>query len=553
MKNLVHFIFIGLYILVATIFFVELSGCKKKNLAEGAKLIINYDLMKTTITVNFVDAKTHELIGKQGGKSVKITVGGADKDAVVDITGVKNEFYKSVNGFMSLALNPNAPFVPSVDNPIRVSLIAKTDGYITTGKSLLITKEGNYQIQIAMIDLGNLPDGVEKVWKTGMGNIVDDTLQGDVNITTPATNVKFTIPSGTIILDAGGNALQSPLTVSIIYFSNRSNEALAAFPGGLFVSIDNNGVIQDGTFFSAGFTTIEVYGANGRKAKTFINKKPRIEMLVNANTYNPETQSTIANGDLLPLYSYEPDSGTWSYEGVDTIISNGTSRTFAKTNGFSVSAEITHLSYFNFDWFWLASCNNGGQLVFHFDTLNTCNGSYLTGIIKKQVDSSYLTWIGVNAYYGDTVNLMYAPSGIPVFIDWHSSSCNNAVVAPQANPLLIDDLCANSIHSIPLVPEGRYISTTTIDVSAYCSSNSNIVIRPSFGIWYRRVNDFCWNWADMFNGYSRVCGLQIGTEYVFAIYYEGNWETWNATINQSFYIVHRFQLPSSVCNNVFGM
>ena len=58
------------------------DSCKVKNPLEGAKLIINYDILKTYINVQFEDAATGNLIGFEGNDQVRVTIYGEDADAV---------------------------------------------------------------------------------------------------------------------------------------------------------------------------------------------------------------------------------------------------------------------------------------------------------------------------------------------------------------------------------------------------------------------------------------------------------------------------------------
>ncbi len=538
-------------ILFGIFFIIGFSGCQKKNIINNGQTTLNYNLLKTKITIRFINAKTHEIIGKTGGKRVSVTVAGTDKDALVDISGLKHNSYKSINGIMVFALIPNELYLPSKQNPIYVSFKAKLNGYVNTEKSLILTHQGNYQLQIAMAEMDNLPDGVEKEWKTGLGNISDSILQNDIVVVTPNLNISLTIPQGTILLDKDSTLLNSPLTISIIYFSNKNNDALSIFPGGVISSILQNKIISNGMFFSAGFAIIDIYGANGKKAAIFANKKPVVTMLLDADTYNPETQTKISAGDLVDLDSFLPDSGIWVYEHTDTIVNYTSTPPIAD---FAINTKITHLSsYIGFNWFWNDYCYNSGQAVFSFDTNTVCNNGFISGIVKRQSDSAFVSWIGSPVSYGDTLCFPVAPSSIPLFINWQQNSCQNIIVAPESNPLFIDNSCDNTIYNVSLLSLNNTVSSVLVDMSASCPSSPDVIIRPEFGVWYRPKNTFCWKWADMNNGYSKLCNITLGEDYIIGTYYDNQWKQWDFTADESWYLKLDFELPNDICNGVFGL
>ncbi len=491
------------------------NACRKLgNPTEGTKLIVNYDLLKTNIGLEFVDAKTGILIGQEDGKRVKVHIMGESAEAVLDLTGTQKESYNSSRGMISLALNPNAEFSPSEAAPLHITFVASLDGYITTSKQLSVSRDGNYKLRFFMVDKENPPQGVSVATAWNVGSLVSGILQEEINIETQGGEASFTIPAGTRITDADGNYLQASLHLMLAYFDNMEDAALAAFPGGLIARVNQGNQVNEGTFYSAGFVAIDVADATGRQAKFFEENKVELSMKIASQTYNPETASSVAVGDELPLYSYEPDSGLWVYEQKLEIET--------ATSGFQVNTQLTHLSYWNFGWFYDQYCQSGIQIKFTGE-LN-CDNKWMDGVIRKKADNSYLTHISIYAGNESSMQVLNVPKNLPVYIDWSTdwSSCNGCSVGAGSDPIQIPNLCATTTLSIPLSCSADS-ATSMLEMYGYCINNANVEIRPTFGIWFRSADDYCWQWLFMVDGQTQLCDLVDGQNYIIGMYIAGEW------------------------------
>ena len=91
-------------------------------------------------------------------------------------------------------------------------------------------------------------------------------------------------------------------------------------------------------------------------------------------------------------------------------------------------------------------------------------------------------------------------------------------------------------------------------MTAHCPSNPGIDIKPSTGIWYYNVNEpYCWHWSNMTDGISKLCGLEMGGNYIVGTYLDGHWYEWNFTVDETFYFNIDFYFSSNICSEVFGM
>lgn len=67
-------------LLLTGIVFTGLSCKKLSDVTEGAKLIVDFSLIETSIEVRVFDAATGEMIGQDDNRNVTIRITGIDKD-----------------------------------------------------------------------------------------------------------------------------------------------------------------------------------------------------------------------------------------------------------------------------------------------------------------------------------------------------------------------------------------------------------------------------------------------------------------------------------------
>jgi len=521
------------------------SSCNKlKDAADGAKLIIDYNLIETTIDVQFYDAATGELIGRNDDMSVNARITGRDSEGVMDVTGVQHQSmqYASQSGILGLALLLNSSFTPSLTKPISFNVVGNVPGYLATSQKVTLVAPGRTQIRVNMVRLDNPPEGVTVSRETGVSSAIAGRVENPATVQTPGGRARIELPAGIVLRDAGGEPLSGSLNMTVVHFDNTVEEALASFPGGLMPTVTrSDGSAEDGMFYSAGFVAIELTDASGRQAATFEDGTISLEAIINPQTFNPETNGNVAAGDQVPLWSYNENTGEWKEEGVANIIQNG--------GELTSTVELTHLSYYNFVWFYGSYCFEGVPFVFSI-TNPTCDCYVMQGAMYRQIDNSFMTYVYMWVCGDEPVYTQYAPSGVPVYIEWQDDYYNNITIAPASQPTLIDDLCSGTPVQVNVVSQPS--NGITIEVEVYCASEPNVIIRPSFGAWYRGVNDWNWRWAEMVNGYAEICDVEVGQTYVVGIYYDNDWYETEVTVTQESYSYVGFELPADVCSEVFG-
>lgn len=533
-----------LFVLIAFTVVMSFYACQKiEDPTRGVKLILNYDLLKTNINVRFYDAATGLRIGAEDGKQVSVSISGETSSAVIDMAGESGKTYKSGGGYMTLYLNPNVEYQPDIDNPIRFTIVAQLDGYLEASRSMVITKEGDYFVEMTMVQSQLPPEGVVIARETEVGTLIQGKVQADISVKTNKNQASVLIQEGTVIKDENGNTLGGSLNVEITYFNNLADQSLAAFPGGLLSGLQKNGNAEDGVFYTAGFLSVEITDNNGRKAKTFEGEPLAISIMVSEQTYNPQTFSNINTGDNVSVFSYDPAAGYWDYEQSSTMQ--------ASYSGMEVTAWINHLSYWNFGWFFGNNCDEGVDLLFTGDQ-SACECVNVKGIMRKSEDDTFLRFVNIEACDGEPVTITNAPANLPVYIEWQDTDCSNYYVDPSSNPLQLNNLCSSEQYSVPMVSENNQTATISIDVTAHCTQYPDVEVHPTFGVWFRELDGICWRWAYMYDGKADICDVEMGKDYVIGAYFNNTWNEWDVTVSQTEYVVLDMKLPDDVCSTMFN-
>ena len=177
--------------------------------------------------------------------------------------------------------------------------------------------------------------------------------------------VRIDIPSGTELLDESGQPLEpkGDLSAKLALISGdpkglstASSSPLLAFPVGLEIA-DLRGDTPDDltnthefSFISAGLVAFEIADGAGNRVHQFRNGTASIALEVPKSTINPNTSLPISLSDgSIPFWSYSTTTARWSYEGTALI-------TTENPNTFTLVTQITHLTYFNLDWYQSNRC-----------------------------------------------------------------------------------------------------------------------------------------------------------------------------------------------------
>ena len=531
------------------VFFMSISSCKKipnPYTDNDEKDTITYDLLKTSIVVQFFDANTNESIIVEEGKKFTVRIVGKSKDAVADIVGLQKDEYNPRKGILTFGLVPGSESVPSTASPIRFTIIAQSSGYLISTKEVIITSEGDYLVKIFMVNTNNPPQGVSVKRLYSVGNLSNGVLQDDVSIATANSEATVIIPAGTKLLRNDNVELAGKLNLTLAYFSNMEDNALASFTGGITGTVMENNSLNSGVFFPAGMLTLDITDSDWHKAFIIENDSIEIVLEIPEETYNPVSGSNIVSGDEVSLYSFLPDTGLW-------VIDQSVYITDTLLGELSASVKTTGLHSYIFSWFEENNCNQGSSFEIS-GSCTQCSSVMIEGVVRKQADNSFVSNISCIGKREDPLNIPFSTGGTPVYIEWgQGDECNFCYVDPVVSPLMIDNMCLQQVIELPLVDGGPVSMSITAYFIGSCVSDTNIVVLPSFGMWVRPVDATCWRWSSMENGVSKICDVIYGETYVIGTYYNGIWQEWEVTITEESSYVFDMEFSQSVCSWVFGI
>lgn len=492
---------------------ISFVACEEFKLnTDDLNLVITLDQVETHIDVKLIDAATQTIIGESGGADIQIVLTGRDAQLVVNSAGEHQMVYQPNLGIVAFGFDKK-DVQPSEDNPVKLTIVAKVKGYLSSSYQAVIAEKGTHSLDIQMVSYDNPQSGVEILTQDNFTELENGRIIEEINITTGSGAVEFKIPTDTKMFDASGNPLSGKLSAKLAYFDPTDDRALESFPGGLDASVTNeSGESQDGYFVSAGLIALEIVDENGRSASQFEDGSLQLTTIIPSDIINPETGSLVAAGDEIGLWSYEDINGEWTWESTAVFESSA--------NGLIAKASISHLSYWNFDWH-RGNCQNK---YIHF----TGDETYGPEMIVKMYAKFDSPWVRSSRKWiapGTSIRLANIPIQDIELSFTNVSTCPDGPPQPYLLPETVNwHFCENGDLSLVLKNNPDYvagsISETLVKVILTCSGTGT-KFRRNYGlVRYRESGSNCsaWEYVWISNGQYKVNG---NTTYEFQVYYKG--------------------------------
>jgi len=350
--------------------------------------------------------------------SFNVTITGKDADKIYNGEGVATTSFSGVSDFLTF-------YVRALDSdyPLVFRVVTKASGYVTNSQTLTLdaapTTATALTIKMTPTSLPpqerntlNTQVGIdvvsEAVSTTSTGVTTQDTtlLTNTIAVKTTddAGNVtgtgsgasKVIIPAGTALKTTDGTPVSGSLSATVTYHNPIDASSLETFPGGLTVEEAPDGTslaaldptAPTANFVSGGFTSVEITDDQGNEVRNF-DSPITVTLTVPQNQKNPETGTALVAGDIIPLWSYDTDTGKWTAHKdaagniIQGVIGDGDGDGVVDTppaqdtdGNWIVAFPTTHLSYFNLDWwFWKGQVHVPGQSGASCDNTLTINGA----------------------------------------------------------------------------------------------------------------------------------------------------------------------------------
>jgi len=508
------------------------TSCDIKNPVDGLEVRIKNITRTTYVTVKILDAASGKLVEED----VTVQFTSVYKDSIVSSTNtpVTNASLTSTQGLLSFSFADNV--IPSASNPVKLNLVCTANDYLSTSKPIQIYATGTSEFEIIMTSVANTPVGVKSnTESTGKASKTDGTSDPIVVSsgveTSSGASAGITIPSGTKLLGKDGNPLAGDVSTRVTYFNPLDESSKNAFPGGFNVTVTNeNNQMQSGGFVTAGFVAVDIT-VGGQSVEGFSNGSLSVNMEIPQGTKNPTTGENVKVGDKIPLWSYDEDLGEWKFEQDVEVTTLGTvaAGLSIMSGKMGVSFKgISHLSYFNLDWFsWYEStCYEGVTLRLR----NLSGGCFKVKveIIDNETNLPATYWAThiFNGMDSDDITIYNSVGNKAVTINVRSSVTNDLLYSTVVN-----NLCENVVVDLPFTPAPGGYQSVTINLAITCestSTNPTGLSPDGFPLWAREVTEnggWNGNWFQIgaFNNGSLTYCLPLGTFYEFAVEYDGEW------------------------------
>lgn len=482
-------------------------ACQKINPFEDVELTVNTDIYKAPILLRFVDGNADATKVPEG---LTVTISGPDKDLVLDDDGGKD--YTVIGNVLPLVLNKNIS--PSETKPIKFTVAVSGAGYVSTSKTItVVSADSTLAFDVPLTSVASPPHGAAAATSVL-------SLTTGSTITVPATadkaeTAQITIAPGTQVKDASGNVINATtVKAQVVQYGTEAVEALNSFPGGF--NPENvamqSGATTSGSFITAGFVAVDME-ADGKKVTSF-SQPIDVKVGVSSELENPETGQKIHEGDKVPTWSYNSETGEWKEEG-EAIVTKGADGKLTAT------FKAAHLSYWNIDWFYYSNsiCYARYNVRVNSNVTSQFNSYDYYGLMYLVYSGGYRSargYLYFNAANG--ANNFYdgpVPRDARIQIDVIKWS-TGAVVGRTSvfNPC--------SVSSVPItvtIPSPPVYLNVDIDFTVKCS-NKSVNIKPSTYVDFYDPIDRRWTWTYARRGKGSIT-LREGREYVFYTYYSG--------------------------------
>lgn len=511
------------------LFFLSLVGifiaCESINPLEGLEVTVQTNVYQSPIAIQFMDANSAATKLPEG---VTVSIAGAGKELVLSDLGDKN--YVVSGNILTLVLAENAN--PSTLNPVVFTVTATAPGYVTTSQTFSITDATTPQaFTMNLTNVATPPVG------TGAKTEELSLTAGQV-LTIPATTEKsetatIKIEPGTQVKDVNGNVINaSTVKAQVIQYGTTMEEALNSFPGGFTpnnVTV-KSGAVTSGAFVTAGFVAVDME-AGGKKVKSF-SKPIEVSVGLNEELMNPETNTTVKEGDIIPTWSYDSETDKWTEEGEAVVTKDNNGKLVA-------TFKAAHLSYWNCDWFYSL---NVSRYCYNYFSL-TVSSNITTGYFNNYdyYAMMYLIYPNGTKVYRGRFSYFNVINGAINRFGGGSPAGNYRMqfevysyrTGAKLGSTAVFNPC--SVTQVPItinLPNPPVYVPVDIDFTAKCLSK-NVTVKPSVWIYFyeKMPNSLWWNrrsYVYLQNGKGTVTLLD-GAEYSIYTYYAGNYY-WNRGI-----------------------
>ena len=288
-----------------------------RNPAYNIDVLMDANIMNYKATFIVSDAVS----GVPAGLTV--SVNGQDAAKVYDFSATKAIY--APGGIATIGIP--YMYTPTANAPLVFNMLFKAPGYMDKLIPVEIQlNQYQQQIPVTMVKLAqnNAADSYAYVASAPVTLAASGATTAPVTVTTPTTKVpeasSITIPTGTTFKSETGATLSgAPLTIQMVTYDATDAATIGMFPGGDFSApaVTMPTLTGSAFFIPAALTTIRMF-VGTTEVKSF-SGPVSVTMYLDPTFVPDATGVPVAPGNVLPVYSYDVNTGVAVFESNQTV------------------------------------------------------------------------------------------------------------------------------------------------------------------------------------------------------------------------------------------
>ncbi|HKL15281.1 MAG TPA: hypothetical protein VJ915_06575 [Balneolaceae bacterium] len=515
-------------LLLILIAFFAVTSCdltKIEDAVDNFSIVIGLEPINTSATVVITDAVTGELVNAK----VETVFSGANGSDVIDMYSDPLQQAEVDNGVLNFGLSNDVE--ADENNPATVSLRMSAPGYLSVTRNVEISQVGDNAFTVSMIKRDNRPSGVElsdgSAGTTDENGVTSEDVTVTISSTSTATNeetgASVNIASGSVFIGSDGTPLTGTLRSEAVFYNADEPAAVSAVQGELLANSGDSvatmlGAVDISIKDSNGIeaTSIQTSGSSAGKAGSDTGSYI-VNFILNANTYSELTQ-------VLRLAYISPTTAErfiiYTVPEVQELDNGRVELRYLLNSNIFRSMALVYFSE--------QPCNtgltinrNGNEGTFGYEVFE--RGFYRSGDLQANSDRITLK----NVTRGTKLVRFKLPhTTVEQSIDLCGTG-NPTIELPSPPPALIDSEISATLSC---TNPSEKVRVTDIPAASILYRESN----HSPGTPWRVASNLTWNYDEgtqaLTGGSFTATGVETGTEYVFGVTYDNNFEKTTLTI-----------------------
>ena len=515
-------------LLLILIAFFAVTSCdltKIEDAVDNFSIVIGLEPINTSATVVITDAVTGELVNAK----VETVFSGANGSDVIDMYSDPLQQAEVDNGVLNFGLSNDVE--ADENNPATVSLRMSAPGYLSVTRNVEISQVGDNAFTVSMIKRDNRPSGVElsdgSAGTTDENGVTSEDVTVTISSTSTATNeetgASVNIASGSVFIGSDGTPLTGTLRSEAVFYNADEPAAVSAVQGELLANSGDSvatmlGAVDISIKDSNGIeaTSIQTSGSSAGKAGSDTGSYI-VNFILNANTYSELTQ-------VLRLAYISPTTAErfiiYTVPEVQELDNGRVELRYLLNSNIFRSMALVYFSE--------QPCNtgltinrNGNEGTFGYEVFE--RGFYRSGDLQANSDRITLK----NVTRGTKLVRFKLPhTTVEQSIDLCGTG-NPTIELPSPPPALIDSEISATLSC---TKPSEKVRVTDIPAASILYRESNSM--P--GSPWRVASNLTWNYDEgtqaLAGGSFTATGVETGTEYVFGVTYDNNFEKTTLTI-----------------------